>query len=183
MKLTIPNCITSVRIFGAAGLLLTPPLSRAFYVIYTICGLSDALDGPAARLLKQASEAGARLDSIADLVFYTVSLVRMMPALWARLPRAIWYVVAMVLLIRLSAYGVAAARFRRFASVHTYLNKLTGVGVFLVPYFLLRPRPTALCAAVCAVALLASAEELALHLCQKTYRPDVKTILHGNKPV
>ena len=42
--------------------------------IYTFAGLTDVLDGWLARKTGRASEFGARLDSVADLLFYSVLL-------------------------------------------------------------------------------------------------------------
>ena len=112
----LPNLITALRIAGTAGLLFTVPLTPLFFVIYTLCGLSDVLDGWLARHTGAASDFGARLDSIADLLFYTVMLAKLMPVLWQLLPGAFWALLGAVLLIRLCAYGVAAGRYGRVST-------------------------------------------------------------------
>ena len=48
-RLTLPNAITMIRIIGTFFLLFLEVFSEAFYVIYTICGISDVLDGFTAR--------------------------------------------------------------------------------------------------------------------------------------
>ena len=65
----IANFITVLRMAGTGMLLFTAPLTPAFYLLYTLCGVTDALDGIIARATKTASAFGARLDSIADLMF------------------------------------------------------------------------------------------------------------------
>lgn len=45
IKWNIPNSITMLRIFGTMFLLLLQPFSVAFFVIYTITGVTDMLDG------------------------------------------------------------------------------------------------------------------------------------------
>lgn len=174
--ITVPNCITAARIVGALILLFLSPLSVAFYVIYTLCGVSDVLDGFIARATKSTSEFGAKLDSVADLSFYTVMMLKILPVLWELLPKWIWIGVAVVIAIRLSAYGVAAIRYRRFASLHTYLNKCTGAMLFAVPYFLSLPFAVGYCMTVLAVGGLASVEELVMHICAKDYKAGVKSI-------
>lgn len=176
-RLTIPNCITGLRIIGAVCLLFINPLSTVFYVVYTMCGLSDALDGLVARATKSTSEFGAKLDSVADLLFYSVMLIRILPALWVRLPERIWYWVGFILLLRLASYALVAVKYRRFAAQHTYLNKLTGFGVFLVPYFLKCSFLNPLCIIVCIISGIASLEELLIHICLPSYQPEVRTIL------
>ena len=104
-------------------------------------------------------------------------LVRLLPILWAALPVAIWFAVAGILLLRLSAYSVAAVKYRRFASLHTWLNKLTGGAVFLLPYILAVSSGIAYSWALCALAGAASLEELLIHLSRKYYDANCKSIL------
>ncbi len=67
-RLTIPNLITLVRI------LLTPAFVIAFidqrivmaWVLFAVAGLTDALDGFLAKVLKQRTRLGAILDPLAD---------------------------------------------------------------------------------------------------------------------
>jgi CDP-diacylglycerol--glycerol-3-phosphate 3-phosphatidyltransferase len=174
--ITVPNCITACRIAGAILLLFLTPLSTAFYVVYSLCGFSDVLDGLIARATRTTSEFGAKLDSVADLTFYTAMMLKILPVLWELLPHWIWFAVAAVLLVRLSAYGVAAVRYRQFASLHTYLNKFTGLMLFAVPYFLSLPFSVGYCFTVCAVGGLSSLEELVMHLLNREYKPNVKSI-------
>ena len=175
-KRNIANIITLLRIAGTLSVLFTEPLSPAFLIIYTITGLTDVLDGWVARRTNTAGSFGARLDSIADLLFYAVMLFCISPFLFKILPGHIWYAAAAVLILRLSAYITAALKYRRFASLHTYLNKLTGAAVFLIPYTLTKPYSVFYCMTVCAVAAVASAEELAIHLKRKEYQANIKSI-------
>lgn len=172
----VPNSITVLRIIGTAALLAIDPLSAAFYIVYTISGFSDILDGWIARATHTTSEWGSRLDSIADLLLYAVMIIRVFPELWKRLAVWIWYVLAAVLLLRLISYGYVAIRHRRFSAMHTYGNKVTGLLAFLVPYFLLLKNATPACGVVVIVALLSTVEELVLHLCMKEYDPSVKSV-------
>ena len=115
----LPNLITSLRIIGSFCLIFTRGFSPIFYVVYSICGITDVCDGFLARRTGTASEFGARLDSVADLLFYTVMMIKILPALVARLPGEIWYWVGGILILRLVSYLVAAVKFRCFASIHT----------------------------------------------------------------
>lgn len=175
-KVTLPNCITTLRIAGTLCLIFTAPLSLVFYVIYTFCGLSDVLDGWIARATNSTSEFGSRLDSIADLLFYAVMLIKLLPILWRLLPAWIWYVVGGILLLRVTSYITVAVKFRRFAAVHTRMNKLTGAAVFLIPYFLALPCAFAYSLVVCVIAGIASGQELLLHLGRDEYRANHKAL-------
>lgn len=176
MVKSLPNIISCFRLFGTVALLFTDPLSVTFYVIYTLCGISDVLDGSIARATGNTTELGAKLDSIADILYYAVMLVKILPFLVRKLPGWIWYVVALVIALRVLSYVIAAVKYRRFASLHTYMNKLTGVLVFTVPYFFYGDAKFsfAISLSVCIVAGLASGEEVMIHLNTKEYDPDRK---------
>lgn len=133
-KKDIPNCITCVRIAGSIAVLFLKPLTTAFLVVYTICGITDAIDGAVARKLDAVSDFGSKLDSISDLIFYAVMIIKMIPVMWVQFSRAIWFVLAAVLFLRLVMYIVSYVRKGAFDSPHTYPNKATGLFVFLIPY-------------------------------------------------
>lgn len=179
----LPNIISCFRLIGTVALLFTDPLSVTFYVIYTLCGLSDVLDGSIARATDNTTELGAKLDSIADMLYYAVMLVKILPHLVRRLPGWIWYVVAFVIALRILSYVIAAVKYRRFASLHTYMNKLTGALIFTVPYFFYGNAKFgfAISLSVCIVAGLASSEELMIHLNTKNYDPDRKHLMSSSK--
>lgn len=175
-KWNTADTITSVRMISSLFLLFLPMKSPEFFFVYTLTGLTDALDGWLARKTGTASDFGARLDSVADLLFYGAVMIRLFPILLQVLPGELWYAVTGILLVRLAAYGAAAIKYHRFASLHTWLNKLTGAALFLLPYILVISSGVAYCSAVCALAFAASLEELAIHLCRPGYRADRKSI-------
>lgn len=178
MKKHLANIITSLRIAGTLALLPVDAFSKLFCGIYTFCGITDVLDGFIARKTKSASDFGARLDSIADLCFYAVMIIKIFPELWACLPRWVWLIVLTAAAVRICAYITAAIKYRRFASLHTYLNKITGVIIFAIPYFVYVPNGLdGICILASATALIASAEELAIHIIRKQYAP-IKSILN-----
>ena len=179
IKASIPNYITSIRIIGSIILLFTKPFTKVFYIIYTLCGLSDVADGAVARFTKTSSEFGAKLDSVADMLFYAVMLLKVFPVLWDILPVYIWYIVALVILLRLCSYIVAAVKYHKFASLHTYLNKLTGLIIFTVPYFLKLPIGIYVCFAVTIIAGLGSLEELLIHIRKGNYT-NTKPIINSD---
>lgn len=136
-------------------------------------------DGSIARATGNTSELGAKLDSVADMLYYAVMLVKILPHLVRRLPEWIWYVVALVIAIRVLSYVIAAVKYRRFASLHTYMNKLTGALIFTVPYFFYGEATFgfAISLSVCIVAGLASTEEVFIHLNARDYDPDRKHLI------
>ena len=160
----IPNILTALRMLGALVLLLTKPLTLPFYLLHGFCGLTDALDGAFARALHASSRLGAQLDSIADLMFYSAMMGKLMPVLWARMPVSVWWIVGAAVVIRLCAYGVAAVKEHRFSALHTVPNKITGLMVFLIPFILALPAAVPLCHGVAVMALISSSHELWLHI-------------------
>lgn len=177
----IPNLLTTLRLLSAAALIFVEPLSATFLVIYTLAGVSDALDGFIARAAGCTSALGAKLDSLADLSFYAVMLLKVFPVMTMLLPSWIWYYVGAVLLVRLVSYSVAAIKFRRFASIHTYLNKTTGLFMFLTPYIISTELFTGFSVFLCSVAALASLEELTVHATNREYIPEQKTLFVKKK--
>lgn len=175
-KLNIADIITLFRIAGTFSLVFMRSFSTAFFWIYALTGLTDVLDGWIARKTKTACDFGARLDSIADLLLYAVMLFRIFPFLWDTLPNDIWYAAEIILIIRISAYSIAAVKYRLFASLHTHLNKLTGVTVFFVPFLLTTEYVVVYCRIICAVAAVAALEELVIHLLRQNYNANAKSI-------
>ncbi len=173
------NEITLLRIAGTVALLFLRPLSAWFFVIYALTGITDAADGWLARRTGTASPLGARLDSVADLVFYGVMLIKLLPVLIKELPVRIFVFAGAVIILRLGAYVAAAVKYHRFAAVHTYMNKLTGAAVFLIPFALLTPYRIPYCICVCVIGAAASAEELIIHLNRASYDPNARSIFKG----
>ena len=177
----LPNCITFFRIIGTLCLLFMPACSTMFLLIYTLAGVTDVLDGWLARKTGTSSAWGAKLDSMADLLFYAVMFIKILPMLWMKLSVGTWYTIGVILFLRVSAYTVAAIRYRQFGFLHTYLNKLTGLAVFAIPYVISLPFAALVCRIICGIAIAASGEELLLHLCRREYDPNIQTILSKKK--
>lgn len=161
---------------SALALLPIYAFSQMFFAIYTYCGISDILDGALARRLHCNDEFGARLDSIADIIFYAVTAFKIFPALYSKLTPSIWYIITATVIIRIISYTAAAIKYRRFVSLHTYMNKLTGFLVFMVPYIIFLPFAKTACMIVSVVALIAAMEELIIHICTYQYCADRKTL-------
>jgi len=179
-KCTLANCITGFRILGTLAMIFTVPFSTAFFVVYSLCGLSDVLDGFVARVTKSTSDFGAKLDSVADLLFYFVMAMKILPVLLVVLPLRIWIVVISTVVIRIISYSLAAVKYRRFASQHTIMNKVTGMAAFGIPYFINTIYAIQYCTVGATIAIVASLEELFIHIKSKEYNPRVKTILQMN---
>lgn len=172
----LPNCITLSRIASSLALLFVRTFSPMFFVIYTYCGVSDVLDGFLARKFSLSSENGARLDSIADIVCYGITAVKIMPSLLGVLTSPIWWLITVVLVIRIISYTVAMIKYHCFASLHTYMNKLTGFLIFTIPYIIAQPFALPASIIITLVALLAASEELIIHISANQYSSNRKTL-------
>lgn len=159
-RCTLANAVTAVRIVGACVLLALAPLSAAYLAVYALCGASDVLDGWLARRTGTASTFGAQLDSAADTLFVLAILASLLPG--AGLAGWLWLWIGLVAGIKVAALLMGFARFRTYASLHTYANKLAGLALFALPPLFLAFGSAVAAVIACAVATLAALEELAL---------------------
>ena len=125
------NTITFFRIAVSIALLFCPAFSPPFYVFYIAAGLSDMLDGFVARKTDTVSKFGARLDTIADFVFVVACLIKLLPILI--IPASLYGWIGMIALIKAVNIVSGFAVQKRFAAVHSVMNKATGVLLFLLP--------------------------------------------------
>ena len=151
------NIITLIRILCSIAILFCPAFSVAFYSLYIAAGLSDMIDGWVARRTNTVSELGAKLDTIADFVFVVVCLVKLLPILGIPTWLYIWIgVIAFIKIINIvSGYVVQ----RQFVAVHSVMNKVTGILLFLLPltFSFIDLRYSA--AVVCIIATFAAVQE------------------------
>lgn len=173
----IANSITAGRILGSLCMLLTPACSPGFYLCYSLCGLSDMIDGSIARATHTAGRTGAALDSIADLFFFLITLFKLLPVLIAKLPVSVLWLIALAAVIRIGAYVAGGIRFRRFAALHTIANKVTGAALFGIVYLIPFPHLDFVWLLLCILAGISATEELLINLFSSQWNPDVKWIL------
>ena len=124
MKKNLANFITSIRLVGAICLLFTETLSKPFFIIYVISGITDALDGFVARKLNIVSDFGRKLDSVSDLLFSGIMLIKIFPILLAKTPSYIPILIYIAVGIRALCYIFVGIRFKKFSSRHTIYNKI-----------------------------------------------------------
>ena len=133
----IPNIFSSFRIFFPLFLIYLNPKKLLFIFIYIICRILDVLDGFIARKFNVTSKLGAKLDSIPDMIMIFVILFRFVPTMGLNLFMILWFVV--IFFIKIGCIFIVFFRFKEFGMVHTYMNKLTGILIFIYPilnYFL-----------------------------------------------
>lgn len=155
-------------------ILAATPFSTLFWITYWSGGLSDILDGFIARRMNQQSKAGAKLDSIADLVFILVIVYVVINNL--TIPILLWGMGVLILCIRMVSYGIGYYKFHGLSALHTYLNKATGLLLFLSPllYLFLSTDLTGILIGL--VAFIAAVEELLIIIRSRKLNRDCKSI-------
>ena len=168
----IPNILTVLRAALSVPLLLLAPFSPGFFCVYLLCGITDAADGFLARMLHAETQLGAALDSAADLLFFSITVV----ILWPHLPRtaAAYCVLGAILLLKSATLCIGFLKYRRLPFLHTYASKAAGLFLFLLPFLCVLIRVRAAFALVAAVAAYAALEELVITLKSPAFEPDRK---------
>lgn len=171
---SIPNCISASRIIFSLILIFVNPLSITFYAVYIICGFSDIMDGFIARRTGTASSFGAKIDSVADMTMVGVLLFALYPIVNPTSKIVIWII--LIGIIRLVAMVVAMKKYKTFASLHTYGNKITGIVLFIFPILLSYILATELMYIICVMASISAIEELIRELTSSELQVNIKSI-------
>lgn len=153
----VANILTGFRILGSILLLFFPVFSVSFYSIYLLCGLSDMIDGTIAKKTNSASEFGAKLDTVADLVFVAVSLIKLLPII--HIPGWLWIWGSAIAIIKIGNIIWGYVSKKQFIALHTIMNKITGFLLFLLPLTLSLVELKFSSLVVCSIATFAAIQE------------------------
>lgn len=125
------NIITGIRIVCGISLLFCPVFSPAFYALYITAGVSDMIDGTVARKTGTVSAFGSKLDTAADFVLAVVCLIKLIPVIHA----PIWLMAWIIVIAVIKAVNLICGYVRRkeLAALHTVMNKVTGLLLFIIP--------------------------------------------------
>lgn len=176
---SIANYISISRIFLSLILALLKPLSIEFLVIYIICGISDVLDGYIARKTNITSRLGEKLDSIADLILFGVMMIVLYPIINLTVEIILWIVIMGI--IRVVSMMMVIIKYKTFAILHTYGNKITGLMLFILPLLLAFIQPDVLIYIICMIASISAIEELVINLWSKELQVNKKSIFMRNR--
>ena len=158
MKKYIANIITGSRVAFSLLLLFLPLSSAWFYTLYIFCGLSDMIDGTIARKTGAVSKFGARLDTVADFVFMFVCSIKILPLM--HLPIWLWVWIIIVALIKIFNITLVFIHTKKLISIHSVLNKITGLFLFFLPLSLTFVETTYSVATICVLATVAVMQEV-----------------------
>ena len=134
-----------------------PAFSPKFYITYLFCGFSDIADGIVARKTGTQTSLGAMLDSSADFIFVVSAFIKLLPEI--SLPAWLWHLTGIIMVIKAANLVIGFVYHRRILYEHTFLNKLTGLLLFLMPLTISFIDTTLNAAVICAAALPAAIQE------------------------
>ena len=125
------NIISGLRILCSIALLFFPAFSPSFYILYIAAGISDMTDGTVARMTGTVSEFGSKLDTVADFVLVCCCLIKLLPIL--HIPT--WLMIWIIGIAVIKAFNLISGYVlhKELAAVHTVMNKVTGLLLFLLP--------------------------------------------------
>lgn len=151
------NFISSLRIIFGIALLFCPALSPTFYALYIVAGFTDMIDGTIARKTNTVSEFGSKLDTVADFVLVVVCLIKLLPVL----DIASWIYVWIAVIAVIKAINVVSGYVlqKKLVTMHTVMNKMTGVLLFILPLTLPCVDLRYSAVVVCAIATFAAIQE------------------------
>ena len=151
------NIITGARIVCAIALMFCPVFSPAFYALYIAAGITDMVDGFVARKTGKVSDFGAIFDSVADVIFVAVCLIKLLPV--PDIPTWLYIWTGVIALIKVVNIISGFAMQKRYVALHTVMNKVTGVMLFILPLTVSFIDLRYSAAVVCAAATFAAVQE------------------------
>ena len=151
------NIITSLRILCSIAILFCPAFSVAFYALYITAGLSDIADGWIARKTNTVSAFGSKLDTVADVIFVVVCLIKLLPIM--DIPRWLYVWIGVIALIKIINIVSGIVIQKQFVSIHSVMNKVTGVLLFVFPLTLSFIDLKYSATVVCIIATFAAVQE------------------------
>ena len=151
------NIITGFRILFSAVMLFLHAFSPEFYIFYCLAGFTDMIDGTVARKTNTVSEFGSVLDTVADIVFVSVCLIKLLPKL--AIPVWLWICIGVIALIKVINIISGFVVQKKFVAKHTIMNKVTGALLFILPLTLSVVDLKYSGGFVCAIAAFAAVQE------------------------
>ena len=153
----IANYISISRAIMSILLLIPETFSVVFYIIYIYCGISDMLDGFIARKCKNESELGASLDSVSDIIFVIVAMIKILPIVNLTTGIIIWILI--IVFIKIVNVICSYIYYKKIVLLHTTANKITGFILFITPFIIVNTNPIIFQIIICSIATFAAVQE------------------------
>lgn len=175
----VPNILSCCRIIISIVLLFCIDKKLLFLILYVVAGITDVLDGFIARRFNAQTAIGAKLDSIADFIFFLAAFITL-----------IFYIditnmfviigLAAVVIIRGFNLIFTKIKFKKFGMIHTVANKITGLLIFIsVPVFVWLQRLSyPILIPIFILALISAFEESVILIINKQYDVNCKSLFN-----
>ena len=115
------------------------------------------IDGTVARKTNSDSEFGAQFDSVADFIFVAAAFITFLP--FIHIPKWVWIWIVVIATIKISTIVWGFIYKKKFLSLHSIMNKATGVLLFLLPLTLPFVKTIYSLTAICVLATIAAIQE------------------------
>lgn len=175
----LPNILSVSRILISSALFFLGSHPTLFTVLYLYCGISDIADGFIARRWKVESKIGAKLDSIGDVILYTLITVVFLTN--TSLKKESWFLwfVLVIFVLKILNLILTKIRFLEWNIIHTIGNKMSGLLIyFMLPVYILFPQSSPIIGLIIvSLVVLAAIEETIIILTAKHYDPNRKSIV------
>jgi CDP-alcohol phosphatidyltransferase. len=90
------------------------------------------IDGALARKMGATSNLGAKIDSIADLMFVVIAFAKVIPAL--TMPFGLWVIIGIIAVLQIVRMSFLYFRNGGWNGLHDKINKIVGLILYLVPF-------------------------------------------------
>lgn len=177
----IPNILSCCRILLSLYLFIIPKENFIFLFIYLLCGITDFADGFIARRFNNVSSTGAKIDSLADIVFTIFILHSIYQMAPFSLKNDLSIYILSIFLLRIANMIITKIKFKQWNVMHTVGNKLTGFLLFsLLPiYFIWGQIPRVIIGVLIMIAIFSSLEESCMLLFSKYYDVNRKGLFNN----
>jgi CDP-diacylglycerol--glycerol-3-phosphate 3-phosphatidyltransferase len=174
---TIPNALCFARLAGCPVLLVLAwrEQPRPFVIMLLVLITTDWIDGRLARWLRQRSEIGPWLDTIADVALFSTLLLGGVILEHERLLENWPWLVSPLLSYMISSV-VSLVRFRRLPSYHTRIAKLSSYLVIFGSVLLILRVDVWLFRIAMAAVTLGNLEAIGITLVLPSLRTDVPSL-------
>ena len=115
------------------------------------------VDGTIARKTNAVSEFGEKFDTASDFIFFAVALIKLFPII--HIPKWIWVWIVVIAIIKICNVILGFIYKKKLISLHTVMNKITGLLLFLLPPSLQLVEIKYSLIAVCIVATISAIQE------------------------
>ena len=115
------------------------------------------VDGTIARKTNAVSEFGEKFDTASDFIFFAVALIKLLPVI--HIPKWIWVWIVVIAIIKIFSVILGFIYTKKLISLHTVMNKITGLLLFLLPPSLQFVEIKYSLTAVCIVATFSALQE------------------------